>query len=85
MTQLTLFLMKSKKNNQEELHNVWIEGYNNIENIYKNYEKNPKPSKINSTRTEMANKAKIFARQSREGIYKLELPTGERVIIVMGA
>ena len=67
---------KQKLFNQEELQNVWEEGYNNIEKIYKNYEKNPNPSKLNLTRTEMANKAKMFARQSKEGIYQLELPTG---------
>lgn len=67
---------KQKIWNKDELNFLWCEGYNNIEKIYLNYQTTPNSSELNRTRTEMSNQAKLFAEQYREGIFKLELPTG---------
>lgn len=67
---------KQKVWKQDELNNVWNDGYTKIEKIYENYEKAKDPSELNYTRNKMARSAKQFATYYNEGIFQLEMPTG---------
>lgn len=62
--------------NEEERVKVWAEASNRVELMYHNFENDPILSEINKTRNNLANLAKNAAINNKNGIYKLELPTG---------
>ncbi|NLK28428.1 MAG: CRISPR-associated helicase Cas3' [Clostridiales bacterium] len=72
----TFLVEKQKVWDQEELNNIWNDGYLKIEKIYSDYKASKNLSELNQTRTEMANQAKEFASLYSEGVFQLELPTG---------
>lgn len=67
---------KQKVWSENELQDIWNDGYSKIETIYKEYNKVDKPSELNLTRTAMSKAAKRFAFSHNEGIFQLEMPTG---------
>jgi|LSQX01.1.fsa_nt_gb CRISPR-associated endonuclease/helicase Cas3 len=67
---------KQKIWTKSELQDVWNDGSSKIEKIYKEYSQEDNPSELNIIRTEMADMAKCFAFNHRDGIFQLEMPTG---------
>ena len=60
----------------DEVMITWTEACGRVECMYQEYESIPSPSEINRTRNDLARSAKEVAIQNRNGIFKLELPTG---------
>jgi CRISPR-associated endonuclease/helicase Cas3 len=60
----------------DEIMGVWSEACERVEQMYHEYESIPNPSELNQTRNDLARSAKEAAIQNRNGIFKLELPTG---------
>ncbi|TAH59985.1 MAG: CRISPR-associated endonuclease Cas3'', partial [Gottschalkiaceae bacterium] len=67
---------KQKRWTESELQDVWNDGCSKIEMIYKEYSHVDNPSELNNTRTEMAELAKYFAFNHKDGMFQLEMPTG---------
>lgn len=60
----------------EELQAVWLDGVENIETAASKYEKLSAQSHLNKIRRELSQECKSAASKRRQGILKLELPTG---------
>ena len=70
--------LKSKQRiwKEEEQLLVWKHAYKHVEDMYHKYESNPNPSRLNQYRNEIAVEVKRAAFERKDGIFKLELPTG---------
>ena len=60
----------------DEVMTVWSDACERVECMYLEYESIQNPSELNQTRNDLARSAKDAAIQNRNGIFKLELPTG---------
>ncbi|NLP34206.1 MAG: CRISPR-associated helicase Cas3' [Clostridiales bacterium] len=61
---------------EDELVNVWSDAYERVEQMYHQFENGTNLTELNKTRNNLARTAKNVAMQNRNGIFKLELPTG---------
>ncbi|WP_230399443.1 CRISPR-associated helicase Cas3' [Novisyntrophococcus fermenticellae] len=62
--------------NKRDTQKVWEQCYERIETMYQKYEAVPNPTKLNQTRSDLADAIKEEARVRGDGVFKLELPTG---------
>ena len=76
---------KDKLYSQGEINKIWSDVGDKIENLYQGFNENPNKSELDIIRTNLANEIYEFSLIHDKGTYKLDMPVGERVIIVMGA